>query len=283
VKRPDSFTTRLAGALGYNDTYYNAPALPSPAAAVALTGTAGAAAGHLGGFAVDDYVSHKRDLLEEEEKALKGRGDKLRKDKQFVLEVLKMLGGGKYIDKNGVEQREPYVWSKRLALAGGLTAAAPAAVMAGSYAMRGHNPFSREAAKWDENYTRPDPKVNMKMMTVPKIKTGHYQELMKQANFDRVSGLAPLPKEVFYNDLYSNPYMNYGKKQKIEGVVETASGGGGLVAPLAFGVLNAMTGGSFGAGVLGGAIISHLTNQPKKTKIDLQIDGTYNKILNTVF
>jgi hypothetical protein len=275
MKRPDTFSTRAAGALGYNDTYYNAPALPSPAAAALLTGAAGAAAGHAGGFALDDLVDFKRTQLEAEEMAAKGRGEKLRKDKQFLLEVLKTLGGNKYIDKDGQEKTSPYVWSNRLALAGGIAAAAPPTIMAASYLGAGHNPFSREAVKWDENYKRPSPRVSLKVTATP--------NRIKKADFDRISGLAPLPKELFLSDLYSNPYMGYNKKKKIEGTIETASGGNGLIAPIAFGLINAATGGSFAAGVLGGAILSQLTNQPKKTKIEMQMDGTYNNVLNTVF
>jgi hypothetical protein len=272
MKRPDTFSTRAAGALGYNDTYYDAPALPSPVAATLLTGAAGAAAGHVGGFAVDDVVDFKRTALEAEEVAAKARGEKLRKDKQLILDVMRMLGGNKYTDAEGKEQRSPYVWSKRLALAGGLAAAAPPAIMAGSYVGAGHNPFSREAVKWDENYTRPDPHVKVTI-----------KPYSKKAGSDYVSGLAPLPKDLFITDMYGNPYMSYNKKKKIEGTIETVSKGSGFIAPLAFGALNAATGGSFAAGVLGGAVLSYLTNQPKKTKVELQMDGTYNNILNNVF
>jgi hypothetical protein len=276
MKRPDTFSTRAAGALGYNDTYYNVPALPSPVAATLLTGAAGATAGHVGGFALDDVVDYKRTVLEAEEMAAKSRGEKLRKDKQFILEMLRMLGGNKYVDKDGQEKRTPFVWSNRFALAGGIAAATPPALMAGSYLGAGHNPFSREAVKWDENYTRPEPKVNIKISPANKGS-------IKKSSSDRVSGAAPLPKDIFLNDMYSNPYMNYGKKQKIEGIIETASDGNRFIAPMAFGLLNSAVGGSFAAGVLGGTILSYLTGQPKKTKIELQMDGTYNNILNTVF
>jgi hypothetical protein len=267
MKRPEKFSTRAAGALGYNDTFYSVPGLPSPLAAAALSGTAGAAAGHFGGFALDDVVNFKREQLEAEETAAKARGDQLRKDKQFMLEALRMLGGQNTVQPDGSVERAPYVWSKRLALTGGIAAAAPAAVMSLGYLGAGHNPLSREAVKWDEDYVRPDAQIKIK----PANKTGG------------ISGLAPFEKQEFITDMYGNPYMGLPKKKKIEAVIETASGGQGWVLPTALGVISAASGGSFAAGVLGGAVLSCLTGQPKKTKVELQIDGTYNDLLNSVF